>query len=228
VVVGGQPVSLGGAKARALLAFFLLHRGETIARERLIDELWGEQPPKAVAAELRVYIAKLRKALGRSLLATRPDGYVLLVEPEAVDAGQFERTAWRGGALLAAGDAATAARVLAEALALWRGRVLGKLEEEPWAQVEARRLEELRLMALEERLESDLALGRHAPVLAELKRLVEEHPYRERPRAQLMLALYRCGRQVEALEPTERRRGSSGRSLESSPGRSFASGSGRS
>jgi len=200
VVAGGAPVALGGTKVRALLAFLLLHRGEVVSRERLVDELWGEAPPKAVAAELRVYIAKLRKALRPDLLRTRHGGYALLVEAEDVDSVWFELAARRGSALLAAGDAVTAARVLAEGLALWRGPALADFADEPWVQLEARRLEELQLIALEERLEADLALGRHVRVVAELERLVAEHPYRERPRAQLMLALYRCGRQAAALE----------------------------
>jgi DNA-binding SARP family transcriptional activator/predicted ATPase len=200
VVAGGRPVALGGAKACSLLAFLLLHRGEVVSRERLVDEVWGEQPPQTVVAELRVYVAKLRKALRPDLIVTRRDGYVLLVDADRVDADAFERATRRGMALLAAGDAATAALVLAEALAMWRGPVLADLADEPWAQVEARRLDELRLVAQQERLEADLALGRHVGVVGELERLVVEHPYQERPRAQLMLALYRCGRQAEALE----------------------------
>ncbi|MGH3079711.1 MAG: BTAD domain-containing putative transcriptional regulator [Gaiellaceae bacterium] len=200
VVAGGAPVAVGGAKARALLAFLLLQRGRVVARERLVDQLWGERPPKAVAAEVRVYVAKVRKALGPDRLATRPDGYVLLADPEGVDADRFERAAREGSERLAAGDAESAARILAEALALWQGPVLADLADEPWVAAEAGRLEELRLAALEERLEADLALGRHARVVAELERLVAEQPYRERPRGQLMLALYRCGRQSEALE----------------------------
>jgi predicted ATPase/DNA-binding SARP family transcriptional activator len=200
VVAGGAPVAVGGVKARALLAFLLLHRGRVVSRERLVDALWGERPPRAVAAELRVYVAKLRKGLRPDLLVTDEDGYALLVDGDQVDADRFERGAREGGERLAGGDAASAAGVLAEALALWRGPVLADLADEPWVAAEAGRLEELRLVALEERLEADLALGRHAWVVAELERLVAEQPYRERLRAQLMLALYRCGRQSEALE----------------------------
>jgi predicted ATPase/DNA-binding SARP family transcriptional activator len=199
VVLGGVPVAVGGTKARALLAFLLLHRGEPVGRERLVDALWGERPPQTVATELRVYVAKLRKALRTELLETRQDGYVLLVAPEQVDAERFERAARRGSALLAGGEAEEAARTLAEAQALWRGPVLADLGDLPWVEAEARRLDELRLVALEERLEAELALGRHAAAVAELQRLVVEHPYRERLRAQLMLALYRSGRQTESL-----------------------------
>jgi DNA-binding SARP family transcriptional activator/predicted ATPase len=199
IVAGGGPVALGGTKARALLAFLILHRGEVVPRERVVDELWGERPPKTVAAELRVYVAKLRKALGPDLIATRADGYALVTADETVDAARFERAARHGSGLLAAGDAEAAARVLADALALWRGPLLADLSTEPWLQGEARRLEELRLEAVEERLEAELAIGRHTGVVAELERLMVEHPYRERLRALVMLALYRSGRHAEAL-----------------------------
>ena len=200
VVAGTAPVALGGTKARALLALLLLHANQTVSREHLIDELWGERPPSAVEAELRVYVSKLRKALGSEMLVTRPYGYALLVDPERLDAVRFERLAAEGARLLAVGDAHAAGPVLREALALWRGPLLADLAHEPFVQSEAWRLDELRLAALEERVEADLALGRHQDVAAELKRLVPEHPFRERLRAQLMLALYRCGRQSDALE----------------------------
>ena len=199
VVAAGGPVALGGTKARALLAFLLLHRGEVVPREQLVDALWGERPPKAVAAELRVYVAKLRKAVGPDLIATRGDGYALITADETVDAVRFERAARHGSGLLAAHEAEAAARVLADALALWRGALLADLSNETWLQGEARRLEELRLEAVEERLEAELAIGRHAGVVAELERLMVEHPYRERLRALVMLALYRSGRHAEAL-----------------------------
>jgi len=200
VVAGGHAVALTSAKGRALLGFLLLHRGETVARERLIEELWGEAPPKTVTAELRVYVSKLRKLLPPGLLATREEGYALLIEADAVDAERFERAARDGSALLAAGDPATAVQVLSEALALWRGPLLGDLAIEAWAQAEARRLGGLRLTALEEQVEAELALGHHVGVIGVLERLVVQEPYRERPQAQLMLALYRSGRQAEALE----------------------------
>jgi DNA-binding SARP family transcriptional activator len=200
VVAGTALVALGGTKARALLALLLLHANQTVSREHLIDELWGERPPSAVDAELRVYVAKLRKALGPEMLVTRRHGYALLLDPDRLDAARFERLAAEGAQLLAGGDAHAAGSALDEALALWRGPVLADLAYEPFVQSEARRLDELRLAALEERVEADLALGRHRDVLAELERLVMEHPFRERLRAQLMLALYRCGRQSDALE----------------------------
>ena len=199
VFAGGREVPLGGVKPRALLAYLLLNCGETVSRERLVDELWGEQPPKAVAAELRVYVAKLRKALGPEPLLTRRAGYELVVDPDRIDIDRFERGARYGAAMLAAGDAAAAAAVLASALALWRGPLLADLAGEEWVQSEARRAEELRLVALEERVAADLALGRHIDQVAELATLAEKHPYRERFHGQLMLALYRSGRQAEAL-----------------------------
>jgi DNA-binding SARP family transcriptional activator len=201
VVVDGARAPLGGAKARSLLALLLVHRGVGgLSRDQLIDALWGERPPKTVDAELRVYVAKLRKRLPEGVLVRRPDGYALQVRPEQLDAERFQQGARRGSALLAAGDIESAARTLAGALALWRGAPLADLAYEPWAQSEAQRLEELRLTALEERLAAELALGRHADVIAELAHLTAEHPYRERLHAQLMLARYRCGRQAEALE----------------------------
>jgi predicted ATPase/DNA-binding SARP family transcriptional activator len=200
VVAGTEPVALGGTKARALLALLLLHGNQTVSRERVIDELWGERPPRAVEAELRVYVAKLRKALGPEALVTRRHGYALLVDPDRLDAVCFERLAAQGARLLADGDAHAARSVLDEALALWRGPVLADLAYEPFVEGEARRLDERRLAALEERIEADLALGLHADVLAELEQLVLQQPFRERLRAQLMLALYRCGRQSDALE----------------------------
>jgi DNA-binding SARP family transcriptional activator/predicted ATPase len=199
VVAGGAPVALGGAKARALLALLLLQRGQVVSREELIHQLWGERPPKAVSSELRVYVAKLRKALGPERVVTRDGGYALLHDGDEVDADRFRRAVGRGSALLAGGDPAAAAEVLAEGLRMWRGRALGDLADEPWARAEAESLEESRLHALEEHVEAQLALGAHADVLGELEQLIAEEPYRERPRAQLMLALYRCGRQADAL-----------------------------
>jgi predicted ATPase/DNA-binding SARP family transcriptional activator len=190
---------LGGAKARALLALLLLHRGKVVSREELIDQLWGERPPKAVSSELRVYVAKLRKALGHERVVTRDGGYALLHDRDEVDADRFRRAVGRGSGLLAGGDPAAAAEVLAEGLRMWRGRALGDLADEPWACAEAESLEESRLHALEEHVEAQLALGGHADVLGELEQLIADEPYRERPRAQLMLALYRCGRQADAL-----------------------------
>ena len=184
VVEGGRALSLGG-RPRGLLAFFLLHGNELVSSERLIDALWGERPPETAQAALQVHVSQLRKALGADRIETRAPGYLLRLERHELDASRFED-------LLAEGQTD-------EALALWRGPALADFRYEPWAQGESARLDELRLGALEERIEADLAGGRHAQLVSELESLVREQPLGERLRAQLMLALYRCGRQAEAL-----------------------------
>jgi DNA-binding SARP family transcriptional activator len=191
----GEPLPLGRPKQRALLALLLLHPNCTLSRERLIDALWGESPPETAANAVKTYVSQLRKLLPERMLLTRPPGYLLEVEPEAIDVWHFERlvAAARGA------DPARASSLLAQALALWRGAPLAEFVDEPFAPVEARRLDELRLVVLEERIDADLALGRHAELVGELEAVVAEHPQRERPRGQLMLALYRSGRQAEAL-----------------------------
>jgi DNA-binding SARP family transcriptional activator len=189
------PLTFGRPKHRALLALLLLHANRVIARERLIDGLWGERPPRTAVKALQTYVSRLRQLLPPGMLVTRAPGYLLVVEPEAVDLLRFERlVAEARGA-----SPAQASSLLHEAFALWRGPPLADFAEEPFARVEAERLEDLRLAALEERLDADLALGRHAELVSELEALVAEHPHRERIRGQLMLALYRDGRQVEAL-----------------------------
>jgi DNA-binding SARP family transcriptional activator len=196
VVDAGRSLPLGGPKQRSLLALLLLHANEVVSTDDLIDRLWGAQPPPTVAKVLQVQVWRLRKALGRDRLSTRPPGYVLLVESEELDLARFERLL--GEALGA--EPGTAAEKLREALALWRGAPLGDLTYESFVSAEVARLEELREVALEERIEADLALGRHAQLVPELEALVDEHPLRERLRGQLMLALYRSGRQADALE----------------------------
>jgi DNA-binding SARP family transcriptional activator len=204
----GRPVSLGAAKQRVLLAILLLHANEVVSRDLLIDGLWGSHPPATASNAVQVYVAQLRKALepGRAkgspteVLLTRPGGYSLHVEAGAVDAEHAERLSAQGSSRLAAGDPGAAAPLLHEALDLWRGPPLADFTYEPFAQAEIARLEELRLSTLEERLEADLALGRHGSAIGELEALVRDHPLRERLRGQLMLALYRAGRQAEALE----------------------------
>ena len=202
----GRPLALGGTKQRSLLAMLLLHANEAVSRERLIDALWEGQPPESAATALQVYVSQLRKVLdpgatrgGQELLVTRAPGYALQVEAEQFDLRRFERLLSEGRAALARGKAETARTALAEALGLWRGAALADLETVPFAQREAPRLEELRLAALEERVEADLALGRHADLVTELEPLTAAHPLRERLRGQLMLALYRAGRQADAL-----------------------------
>jgi predicted ATPase/DNA-binding SARP family transcriptional activator/Tfp pilus assembly protein PilF len=195
----GAPVHLGAAKQRALLAILLLRPNEVVSRDRLIDELWGNEPPETAAHALEVYVSNLRRALGREALTTRAGGYALTVSPEAVDAVRFETLVERGRSELAR-DAGTAAETLRAALALWRGPALVDVAYEAFAQSEIARLDELRLVAIENRIEADLRLGRHAQLIAELEAEVDEHPLRERLRGQLMLALYRSGRQADALE----------------------------
>jgi DNA-binding SARP family transcriptional activator len=199
----GRPLRLGGAKQRALLAVLLLRAGEVVSSDRLIDELWGAEPPPTAAHTVQVFVSRLRKALepaapGR--LLTRPPGYVLQLEPGELDLERFETLLGRGRTELERGDAPRAAELLREALALWRGPALADFAYEPFAQSAIARLEELRLAALEERIEADLAAGGHGALVGELEAFVAEHPLRERLRGQLMLALYRSGRQAEALE----------------------------
>jgi YVTN family beta-propeller protein len=203
----GRRLPLGGGKQRALLAILLVHANEVVSRDRLIEELWGGSPPQTATTALQVHVSQLRKLLDpgatrgeEELLVTRAPGYVLRVERDRIDLGRFEALVAAGKAALAKGDAQRAREQLVEALALWRGRPLGDLETAPFAQAESLRLEELRLGALEERIEADLALGRHADLVPELEGLVSQEPLRERLRWQLMLALYRCGRQADALD----------------------------
>jgi DNA-binding SARP family transcriptional activator len=182
----------------------MLEAPSVVPAERLVDDLWGEASPRSAAHLLHVYVSTLRKAFrsaeGRQRLVTRAPGYALEVEPEEIDARRFERLVGDGRRCLAAGDAVQASETLHEALALWRGPALADFRYEPFAQAEIARLEELRIVAREERIEADLALGHEPEVVGELEALIAESPLRERPRAQLMLALYRSGRQAEALD----------------------------
>jgi YVTN family beta-propeller protein len=200
VVDDDRPLTLGAPKQRAVLAVLLLHRGEVVSIDRLVDELWGQHPPSSATKAVQVYVSNLRKALGNGLLVTRGRGYALEAEGGQLDADQFQARATEGSDALAEGDAQLASARLREALALWRGPALADFAYEPFAQGEAARLEEERLAALEDRIDADLALGRHTALIGELDALVREHPLRERLQAQLMLALYRSGRQADALE----------------------------
>ncbi|HEU5490978.1 MAG TPA: BTAD domain-containing putative transcriptional regulator [Gaiellaceae bacterium] len=194
----GMPVALGGPKPRALLAALALETGRVVSVDRLVEALWPGDPPETAAHAVQVYVSQLRKALG-SVLTTRVPGYVLELAPEHVDVHRFTRLAQEGRAALAGGDPVAAEGAMREALGLWRGPALADFLYEPFAQTEIARLEELRTVVLEERIEADLALGRHAELVSELEALVQAQPLRERPRAQLMLALYRSGRQADAL-----------------------------
>ena len=189
-------VALGGPKLRGLLAILVLEAGRVVPTDRLIDLLWGEQAPRTATASLQNGIGRLRRALGPDVLQTRPPGYVLRVEPDQIDARRFEQ------ALIDARRLPADQRRdrLDAALALWRGPALAEFAFVDFAQAEIRRLEELRLVAHGERIDADLELGRHGDVIGELEGLVRDHPLRETFRRQLMLALYRAGRQAEALD----------------------------
>jgi DNA-binding SARP family transcriptional activator/class 3 adenylate cyclase len=199
----GSILPLPGGRHRAVLALLLLHANEVVPTDRLIDELWGDEPAENAATALYGYIWQLRKALGgddrRQVLVTRAPGYVIELEPDQLDATRLEQLVRDGREALREGDPVRAASALHEALALWRGPALADFAYESFAQAEILRLEELHLAALEERIEADLALGGHADVVGELEVLAAKHPLRERLRAELMLALYRTGRQAEAL-----------------------------
>jgi len=200
VLAGDRHIPLGGAQQREVLAILLLHRGQVVSVDRIVDELWGERPPSRATKTVQVYVSRLRKALGDGVLVTRGGGYTLDLNGDSLDADRFRRLADEGRKELDNGDPRGAREALTVALDLWRGPPLADLAYEPFAQNEVARLEELRLVALENRAEADLALGHHAELVPELEALVREHPTRERLREALMLALYRSGRQVEALE----------------------------
>jgi WD40 repeat protein/DNA-binding SARP family transcriptional activator len=186
VFANGRALDLSGYKQRALLAVLLLDANHVVSTDRLIDALWGEDPPKTAGKALQVYVSELRKQLGRDRVQTKAPGYLLRVEEGELDLARFQclRTEGRH----------------AEALSLWRGPPLGEFTFERFAQPDIARLRELRLVCLEDRIEADLASGRHAELVGELEALVREHPLRARLRVQLMLALYRSGRQAEALD----------------------------
>lgn len=192
---------MGGARQRALLAVLLLHANETLGADRIIDELWGSRPPATAAKTVQVYISRLRKALGPDGgVTTREHGYELQVAPEQLDAHRFERLLGEARAELAEGRAARAASTLEGALSLWRDAPLADLTFEAPAQRAIARLEDLHVDALELLTDAELDLGHHAQLVERLERLVAAHPFRERFRAQLMLALYRCDRQADALQ----------------------------
>ena len=192
----GRLLKLGGAKQRAALALLVLHANDVVPRERMIDELWGASPPETATTALQGYISHLRKVLGADRIVTRAPGYVLRVDSGELDLERFQSLT----AEARRQESIDAAETLRRALALWRGPPLAELEGHAFARRERLRLEELHLGAVAERIEADLALGRHAQLASELEGLVAEHPHRERLRGQLMVALYRTGRQAEALE----------------------------
>ncbi|HET7875315.1 MAG TPA: BTAD domain-containing putative transcriptional regulator [Methylomirabilota bacterium] len=197
----GKRIPIPGARERALLAALLIHAGEVVSADRLIEDLWGEHQPAHAMNALQAVVSRLRKALGprgQELLVTKAPGYVLAAEPDQVDAGRFERLVAVGRRLAEHGAPGAAAQ-FAEAMALWRGPPLADFAYEDFAQAEIGRLEEARLAAQEDLIESQLAEGHHAELVGELEQMVAANPLRERLRAQLMLALYRSGRQADAL-----------------------------
>ncbi|MBV9802741.1 MAG: AfsR/SARP family transcriptional regulator, partial [Solirubrobacterales bacterium] len=198
----GEALALGGARQRALLAILLVHANEMVATERLIEHLFDGSRSASSVNAIHVGVSRLRRTLrddGAEMLRTRRGGYMLELEPAQLDAAMFERLLVEGREMLAGGDPAGASARLREGLALWRGPPLADLGDVEDVQPEVRRLEELRLLAEMELIDADLALGHAAEVVAPLERLIAQAPLHERPRAQLMLALYRSGRQAEAL-----------------------------
>ena len=196
VTSDGTPLELGGPKQRALLALLLLDAGRAVSTDRLIGALWGEQPPRTAATSLQNFVSQLRKLLGPDLIATKPPGYLIRIEPSQLDLNRVQ-TLWNEAKTVSASERGPKLR---DALAHWRGPPLEEFAYEPFAQNEIARLEELRLTLLEERLDAELEAGEPGELIGELEALVGEHPLRERFREQLMLALYRSGRQAEALE----------------------------
>ena len=196
-VIGDQgPLTLGGSKQRALLALLVLNAGRVVPTDTLVDQLWGERPPRTAVTSLQNFLSQLRKVLGPDTVVTKSPGYLLRVEHECIDAFRFEQMLEHARAL----EAEERSRKLSEALALWRGPPLADFTFESFAQPEIRRLEGLQASALEDRIDADLECGRHNELIGELESLVAAHPLRERLRAQLMLALYRSGRQAESLQ----------------------------
>jgi DNA-binding SARP family transcriptional activator len=201
VVEDGRPVTIGRGRERALLALLLLNANRPLSTERLVEELWqGRRPPENAAKTVQIYVSRLRGRLGAEGILTTPAGYALQIDPAELDADRFERLAAEGQARLAAGEAERAELVLSEALVLWRGEALADFRFDAFAQAEIGRLEERRAAAAADRVDARLSLGQANQLIGELEALVREQPLRERPRRQLMLALYQTGRQADALE----------------------------
>jgi DNA-binding SARP family transcriptional activator len=206
VLAGDRPVRLGGRKQRAALAILLLSANRVVSVERLADDLYAGAPPVTAVTQVQRQVSELRKLLGAEAIETRSPGYLIRVESGALDLERFERLTGDAGEALERGDAERAAALFREALELWRGAPLADLAYESFAQTAIARLEELRLTALEQLFEAELACGRDAQLVPELEALVWDHPLRERVRGLLMLALYRSGRQADALDEYRRAR----------------------
>ncbi|HWJ31352.1 MAG TPA: AfsR/SARP family transcriptional regulator [Gaiellaceae bacterium] len=196
VIEGGERVPLPAGQPSAVLARLLLDANRPVSPELLVDAIWGDPPPASAPKVLQAYVSQLRKAIGPERIETQPAGYAVRVQPEELDLTRFEELTEKAGA---AADPSRRASLLRNALSLWRGAPLADFRTQPFAAPAARRLNELRLAALEERIDAELALGNHGSIVAEAESLVAEEPLRERPRRQLMLALYRSGRRADAL-----------------------------
>jgi predicted ATPase/DNA-binding winged helix-turn-helix (wHTH) protein len=221
LISDGQSVLPGGSRQRDLLALLLLEANRTVSTDRLIDRLWEGAPPATAAPALQVYVAKLRKLLDKgdpARIVTANGGYRLEVDEPSIDSERFEQLARQGHDALRAGSVRTAAATLHRALELWRGDALADVRHLDGAMIEATRLEELRARALGDRIDADLGVGHHSRLIAELEHLVEDHPLRERHWAQLMVALYRDGRQADALRTYQRAATTLGEELGIEPG----------
>ena len=211
VVVGGHQIDLGGPRPRALLALLASAGGRPVGVPTLVDQLWRDREPPDAARTVRTYVSRLRRALRNGtgadeLIVTRPPGYTLPLESDSVDAGRFERLAADGRRALREGQPGPAAERLAGALGLWRGDAYAEFADIPALAAEGYRLERLRVTAIEDRVEADLAVGLGAELIAELETLIGRHPGYERLWGQLMTALYRAGRQADALSTYQRAR----------------------
>jgi len=226
VYEGGRQLPIAAAKQRSLIAILLMHANETVSADRLIDALWGEQPPEGASHTLQVYVSQLRKTLEpdrprgspRQILITRGPGYLLRVGEGELDLHRFERLAQEGREALREGRAEVASAKLARALALWRGRAFADVVHEDFARDAVTRAEELRTVVLEDRVQADLSCGKEAELVPELRGQVAAHPLRERLWGQLMFALYRAGRQAEALDTYQQARRVFGDELGIDPG----------
>jgi DNA-binding SARP family transcriptional activator len=196
VVIDGERIGLPAGQPRALLARLLLDANRAVSSEALVDSIWGEAPPPSSRKVVQAYVSQLRKLLGAGRIETQTSGYAVRLQPGELDLARFEELT---AAAETEVDPARRSTLLSEALSLWRGSPLAEFADEPFGPAAARRLNDLRISALEQRIEADLALGRHERVIDELETLVVDEPLREQPRRQLMLALYRSGRQAEAL-----------------------------